>query len=418
MVAALTMFDVQDGVVHCRTVSRVKTTEADTMSSRMNGLIIGGGIGGLAAAIALRRVGVQARVFERAASVEEVGAGLSLWPNGLRALDAMGLGNAVRARGVRDMESALRTWTGRVLVAANATELQALLGDVSLVIHRGELLGLLRRQLPADALVCGAALVDVSENERGINATFADGSTAQADFLIGADGINSVVRARLFGEAPPDYAGYTAWRGVARFDHARLLPGVSLGRGSQFGQVPLADGRVYWFATQNSPPRRARPEGGWKKALTELFGGWHAPIPQLLAATDELAILHNDIVDRPVRTSWGAGRVMLLGDAAHPMTPNLGQGANQALEDAQAMARAVAGETSETASESAIARIRGQYERERLAAANAVVVQSRRVGRVMQLTNPAACWLRDRLLRTRFAHRAQMSQLQRLVAAA
>ena len=159
--------------------------------------------------------------------------------------------------------------------------------------------------------------------------------------------------------------------------------------------------------------------------LIDLFGGWHAPIPHLLAATDDAAILHNDIVDRPVLAQWGAGRVMLLGDAAHPMTPNLGQGANQALEDVEVLARAVASEISArpggsgsgAGSESAVERIRRQYETERLAKANRVVVQSRRVGRVMQLANPAACWLRDTLLRTRFAHRAQMSQLQRLVTA-
>jgi 2-polyprenyl-6-methoxyphenol hydroxylase-like FAD-dependent oxidoreductase len=389
----------------------------------MNGLIIGGGIGGLATAIALRRIGVETRVFERRAGFDEVGAGLSLWPNGVRALEAMGLGSAVRARGIREMESALRTWDGRLLVAANAAQLETLLGDVSLVIHRGELLRMLRSQVPDDSLVVGASLAEITEDEGGVTARFTDGSTAHGDFLVGADGIHSVVRAHLFGKSPPNYAGYTAWRGVVTMDHRRLLPGVSIGRGSQFGQAPMAEGSVYWFATQNGPAGRARPERGWKSALLELFGGWHDPIPQLLEATHESEILHNDIVDRRGLPRWGAGRVVLLGDAAHPMTPNLGQGANQALEDADAVARAMASHTRtqdqlpREGRDTAIARALSHYQTERMARANAVVVQSRRVGTVMQLAHPVACWLRDVLLRTRFAHRAQMRQLRRLVAA-
>ena len=392
------------------------------MNARMKGLIVGGGIGGLATAIALRQVGVDARVFERDAETSDAGAGLSLWPNGLRALDSIGVGSAVRARGVRDLDSALRTWQGRVLVAANGAALQDLLGDVSLVVRRGDLMDLLRSQLPAETLVQGAQLTDIHNQETGVTARFANGTTAEGDFLVGADGIHSAVRAHLVGVAPPDYAGYTAWRGVTLFDHRRLLPGVSIGRGCQFGQAPMADGRVYWFATQNGPPRRPRPAEGWKETLHSLFANWHAPIPQLIAATEPSAILHNDIYDRRPLASWGTGRVTLVGDAAHPMTPNLGQGANQALEDAEAFARAIAAEASGASSPrargSAVARARHQYQVARLARANAVVVQSRRVGRVMQLANPAACWLRDRLLSTSYANRAQMSQLRRLVAAA
>lgn len=390
------------------------------MNARMTGLVVGGGIGGLATAIALRQAGVEVRVFERDAEARDAGAGLSLWPNGLRALDSIGVGDAVRARGVRDLDSALRSWRGRVLVAANGAALQGLLGDVSLVIRRGDLLELLRSQLPGEALVHGAELTDIQDDADGVIARFTNGATAQGDFLVGADGIHSAVRAHLVGATPPEYAGYTAWRGVTTFDHRRLRPGVSIGRGSQFGQAPMADGRVYWFATQNGPPRRAQPSSGWKPILQSLFADWHAPIPQLVEATESSAILHNDIYDRPALASWGAGRVTLLGDAAHPMTPNLGQGANQALEDAQAFARAIAAESDEAssgaASASAVARARQHYQAARLARANAVVVQSRRVGRVMQLANPAACWIRDRLLSTRSAGRAQLSQLRRLVA--
>jgi 2-polyprenyl-6-methoxyphenol hydroxylase-like FAD-dependent oxidoreductase len=379
--------------------------------NQLKALIIGGGIGGLAAAIALRRCGASVRVFERAPEVREVGAGLSLWPNGLRALDALGVGAAVRSRSIRDLSSALRRWDGRVIVAAGGAELERRLGDVALVIHRSELLALLRRELPNDAVVTGASCVGFSAEGRGVSARFANGMTASGDVLIGADGIGSVVRARLFGAHPPSYAGYTAWRGVVSFEHTRLLPGIAIGRGSQFGQVPMADGQVYWFATQNGPPAREPPSAGWKAHLLETFAGWHAPIPELLAATPEAAILHNDIIDRPPLARWGHGRITLLGDAAHPMTPNLGQGANQALEDAEALARVLGGHLDPT-------RALRQYEDLRRERANAVVIGSRRVGRVMQLEQPLACWLRDQLLGTRAATRLQLEQLERLASAA
>jgi len=371
-------------------------------------VVIGGGIGGLAAAIGLRRAGVEARVFERAPALGEVGAGLSLWPNGLRALDAVaGLGDEVRARSVRDGSGALRSWKGRELVAANGEELERLLGDVTLIIHRADLLALLRRQLPDDAVVTGAECIGFEEKDGEVAARFAGGTEVGGDVLIGADGIHSAVRAQLFGSSPPAYAGYTAWRSVLAFDHTRLAPGISIGRGCQFGQVPMANGQVYWFATENRPAGQGAPPGGWRGALLELFARWHPPIPELIAATPEAAILHNDIVDRPPHGRWGEGRVTLLGDAAHPMTPDLGQGANQALEDAQALAAAVGPDL--------VAALRA-YESVRIPRASAIVRGSRRVGRIMQLDSRLACWARDSLLSTRAATRMQLRQLQKLVA--
>ncbi len=390
-----------------------------TQPNAMQALIIGGGIGGLAAAVALRKRGIDARVFEQRPELAEVGAGLSLWPNGLRALDAIGLGGEVRSRSVRDLSSALRRADGRVIVAADGAALEQRLGDVSLVIHRATLLGLLRRELPPEALVTGVSCVGFSADGSGVTARFANGVAARGDVLIGADGIRSVVRARLFGAPPPRYAGYTAWRAVVPFAHAQLLPGISIGHGAQFGQVPMAGGQVYWFATENGPSGRKAPSTGWKAHLLDRFATWHAPIPDLLAATPESAILHNDILDRPPIASWGKGRVTLLGDAAHPMTPNLGQGANQALEDAEALAECLAAEASARLGSSVrpdpTPALR-HYEELRAERANSVVLGSRRVGQVMQLEHPAACWVRDALLGTRAATRLQMRELARVTA--
>jgi 2-polyprenyl-6-methoxyphenol hydroxylase-like FAD-dependent oxidoreductase len=378
------------------------------MDQSSQAIIIGGGIGGLATAIALRAAGIEARVFERAPELAHVGAGLSLWPNGLGALDALGLGADVRSNGFRDLNSGLRRWDGRVLVAAHGAALEQRLGDVAVVVHRAELTRLLRRELPEDAVVTDASCVGFTEDDSGVTVRFADGNRAYGELLVGADGIHSVVRARLFGAPPPSYAGYTAWRGVVSFDHARLMPGVSIGQGCQFGQAPMGDGEVYWFATENGPAQRKAPGGAWKAHLLELFARWHAPIPELIAATPESAILHNDILDRPPLARWSKGRVTLLGDAAHPMTPNLGQGANQALEDAHALGHALTRYTD-------LGQALREYESARRERANAVVLGSRRVGQVMQLEHPAACWVRDALLGTRVATELQLRQLSRLV---
>ncbi|MEO8180700.1 MAG: FAD-dependent monooxygenase [Deltaproteobacteria bacterium] len=383
--------------------------------TQLKALIIGGGIGGLAAAVGLRKRGIAARVFEQRPELGEVGAGLSLWPNGLRALDAIGLGGQVRSKSVRDLSSALRRADGRVIVAANGAALEQRLGDVSLVIHRATLLGLLRQEIPPEALVTGVSCVGFNADGSGVTARFANGVEARGDVLLGADGLRSVVRAHLFGAAPPRYAGYTAWRAAVSFAHAQLLPGISIGHGSQFGQVPMADGQVYWFATENGPPGRKAPSAGWRAHLSERFGSWHAPIPELLAATPESAILHNDIFDRPPLASWGKGRVTLLGDAAHPMTPNLGQGANQALEDAEALTECLAALASPSARPDPEPALR-QYEQLRTERANSVVLGSRRVGQVIQLEHPAACWVRDALLGTRAATRLQMRELERVTA--
>jgi len=214
--------------------------------------------------------------------------------------------------------------------------------------------------------------------------------------LIGADGLRSVVREGLPGAdaAPPRYAGYSAWRAVLPFQSEALPEGYSCetwGRGRRFGYVPLGRGRVYWFATENTPHALgAAPPS--KSALLERFGDWHAPIPALLEATEEGVILHNPIFDRDPAEVWGEGRVTLLGDAVHPTTPNLGQGACQAIEDAVVLARCLAGQ----------AEVEGAlraYEAARRKRTSEITLLSRRFGSMAQASHPLVCRLRDTVMR-------------------
>ncbi|MGN6561675.1 MAG: FAD-dependent monooxygenase, partial [Thermomicrobiales bacterium] len=271
-------------------------------------------------------------------------------------------------------------------------------------IHRADLHQILLDALGADIVYLGRECVDLAEQADGVRATFTDGSCAVGAVLIGADGLRSVVRTHLWGAAPPRYAGYTAWRGVTQAS-APAIAGEWWGCGVRFGAVPLNEGRVYWFASVTAPEGGADPPGERKRTLLRRFDGWDVPVLTLIAATGEAAILRNDIYDRAPLPRWGRGRVTLLGDAAHPMTPNLGQGAGQALEDAVVLG-ACLGASSDPASA-----LRA-YEERRRARTAAVVRQSRLFGQLAQSERHPVCWLRDALFRWT-PTRLQFRQLRR-----
>ena len=366
-------------------------------------LVIGGGIGGLAAGLALRRAGWDVQVFERAPRISEVGAGISLWVNGIRALESLGLRDALTALSMAEPRAAVYEPDGALLASLDWGALRAKHGPIVQGLHRAELQGMLNDSLGSEYIRCDARFVSFTQDDRGVRATFADGSTAEGDVLIGADGIHSAVRAQLFGDAPPRYAGYTAWRAVvatpdALHDggtgqdggHLRTA-GETLGAGARFGIVPLTKGRVYWFGVKDAPPGARSPDGE-KAELLRTFGDWHAAIPALIRGTPDEAILRHDIVDRPPLSRWTVGRVTLLGDAAHAMTPNLGQGACQALEDAVVVADSLAVEPD-------VASALLRYEERRRPRANAYVRDSWNAGRIAQWSHPLAVALRTAVTR-------------------
>jgi 2-polyprenyl-6-methoxyphenol hydroxylase-like FAD-dependent oxidoreductase len=302
-------------------------------------------MGGLTAAIALRRAGWSVTVLERAAALGEVGAGLTLWPNAVRALAVLGLDEAVAARGVPTISRGnLRAPSGRWLRHSRP-------GDVGvLAMHRADLHEVLREALPAEVLVTGADVVAVKDDA---TVTYERGGTRRevvADLVVGADGVHSVTRTGLWpGHPGPVFQGRTVWRGVT-------TPGavwpvqecLTLGRGVQVGLLPLPGERVYWFLTANAD----RPDRAYDDEHAEVrrrVAGWHDPVPALVAATEPDKVLHNDIVDLDPLPTYVKNRVVLLGDAAHAMPPDLGQGACQAIEDAVVLAHALGGTSDVTA---------------------------------------------------------------------
>jgi len=351
--------------------------------------VIGAGIGGLTAAIALRQRGIEVEVYERSAELGDVGAGISLWANALKALHRLGLKEALDARSFHSDEGVLRNASGAVLTRTSTSEFITRFGLPVGVFHRAELLEVLRDAARDIPVHLNHECSDVSQDAGGVTVAFAGGGQARADVVVGADGLRSVVRARLAIPGEIRYAGYTAWRAIARFPTAGLLAGETLGRGRRFGLAPIAGDRVYWYATDNLP-EGGREEAGLAKArLVEMFAKWHAPIAAVIEATAAAVILRNDIYDRDPVDRWGSGRVTLLGDAAHPMTPNLGQGGCQAIEDALVLSWCL------TLKREGVEAGLRRYESLRMPRTRFIVNASRRIGAAFQMESPLLCRLRD-----------------------
>ena len=375
-------------------------------------LIIGGGIGGLCAAIALGQRGIEPRVFEQADSLREVGAGLTVWTNAVKVLIGLGVAEAVIARASINERFQLRTWRGDVLNETRPGDLGRRFGAPSIIVHRAELLRELALALAPDVVCLGARCIGFEQHPDGVTARFANGSEHRGDVLIGADGLHSFVRAQLKGDSRTRYAGYTCWRALAEFESEALSPGLGFeawGRGTRFAMHHCGPGRIFWYATRNAPEGAGDGPRGRKQDVLDTFSGWHEPIPSVISATDDAGILRNDIVDRKPIRNWGRDRVTLLGDAAHPMTPNFGQGACQAIEDAEALAGCLRGATDF----SAALRFYEAGRRDRTAF---VTNASRQVGAISQWENPLLCWLRNLITRTGLARSLTLKQFERMLA--
>ncbi len=343
-------------------------------------LVIGAGIAGLATANALQQRGHDVTVIEERTDTSS-GAGISIWPNALAALDEIGLGDAVRAAGGPITAGALRWRDGNWLRHPSPQRLVRALGEPLVVIHRNVLTsvlagalaeGTLRYGVSARSLVATADGVQVSLSDSGTGST-----TTQADAVVGADGTHSVVARHLNGPLGNRYVGYTAWRGVADCSIDPDVAGEVLGPAIEFGHVPLGEDNTYWFATERADEGRSAPQGELNY-LKDKFGSWAEPIPTVLAATEPGRVLHNDLYDRDPARQWSRGRIVAVGDAAHPMRPHLGQGGCQGLEDAAILACFVDGANDLAAAFRRFAAFRGPRVR-------SLVRESKMIGQIVNL---------------------------------
>jgi 2-polyprenyl-6-methoxyphenol hydroxylase-like FAD-dependent oxidoreductase len=347
-------------------------------------VIVGAGIGGLATVIALEQAGVEALVIERAPQLHEAGFGLVVSANAVTALRSLGLRDGVAARGTKVRRAEIRNPRGDLLTRIDYEAL----GWETYGIMRAELQQAMLKAVPAERLRLGTTCVGATEDGQ----VLLDRTEAVvADIVVGADGIRSAVRRSLFGEEPLRYGGHRAWRAGTRFDDVGERFVEVWGVGGGFGFGPAGTGRVYWYCFETVPDGAPAPHCPRDEFLRR-YGAWFDPIPALIESTDPAAIEPTFTYDRAPRRTWGRGRLTLLGDAAHPMKPNIGQGAAQALEDAVVLASCVAegGDPEEALRE---------YECRRVPRANAVVRASRQAGRVAEVRSPLGARLRDAVMK-------------------
>lgn len=306
-------------------------------------VVIGAGIGGLSTAIALRRLGMEVSVHERSPELVEVGSGLTLWTNAMRALAQLNVEGAIARRGARVDE--IRNWNydGSALKTLPIAKVAQKYGQAAYGLHRAELQQGLAAELPAGTIRLGSTCTGYRQGPKDVTALFDDGSEERADLLVGADGLNSAVRKTMLGDSPARYAGYTCWRSSAFVEHELLRPGSYIqlyGRGSNFGVFPVGPGRWSWYGTQLTEPTAMMVKGeATKQEALQAFRDTCPPVTAVIEATKPNECVRQDIYDRKPEANWTDGRVTLLGDAAHPTTPALGQGGCMAIEDAVSVAK-------------------------------------------------------------------------------
>ena len=350
-------------------------------------LIAGGGIGGLTLAALLKRRGRECLVLERAPRFAPVGAGIILQPNASKALRIGGVEGEVLSRGAAMQRMQIRDHRGRILSSVDAASFLATFSAGIVGFHRATLHAALLDLIEPSSIRLDAAVRSCGETAAGVFVELEPGERIEGSGLVGADGLRSTVRRHIVKDGGPVYSGYTSWRGVTArgsFWPAGQMS-ESWGAGARFGLVAIDGDRLYWFATANVPEGE-RDKG--KADLLARFRGWHEPIRPVIESTPEDAILRTDISDRDPIGRWSEGRLTLLGDAAHPMTPNLGQGGCQAIEDAVVLDLCLSAHED-------FAKAFKDYETRRLGRTARVVKQARRFGRVGQFKNGAARALRN-----------------------
>jgi 2-polyprenyl-6-methoxyphenol hydroxylase-like FAD-dependent oxidoreductase len=358
----------------------------------MRVIVIGGGIGGQALGAALRLRDIDVSIYEQAAAFGDAGAALTLWPNGMKALRRLGAAPEARAAGWPILTSEIRRPDGHPLAVTPVDRVSDEAGAATIALRRSDLHRVLTDAAGPAATHFGKRCVSISQEEGGVRATMADGEVVTGDILVGADGLWSRVRQLLVGPARPRQLG-CLWRGIVTLDDASLRAGHAFetwGTGKRFGMAQINRREVYWYAGLPDWPDEPFDRARWR-ILAE-FGHWHAPLRRAVQETAPGAAMRTVIYDRPALRRWTHRRISLLGDAAHPMTPDLGQGACTALEDAVELADCLAEAESPNAALDAYAGRR----RERCAR---LAARSRRMSEVAQWNSRVLCAARDLVTR-------------------
>jgi 2-polyprenyl-6-methoxyphenol hydroxylase-like FAD-dependent oxidoreductase len=378
-------------------------------------VIVGGGIGGMALAAALTRRGAPPLVLEQASELGEVGSGLGVLPSAVHALRSLGVSESLFEGAAPLRRVRLGSHRGRELAVLDVTRVFERVGAGGYVMRRTALHAALARLVDPACVRTGARVRGLRSVEGGVEiALEGEGEPLRAELVVGADGLRSAVRRHLLGDVPPRYAGETIFRGVAdvRPEPTDVCREI-FGPGRRFGYYDLGAGQTYYWATSPEPEGTVIAPAERRAYLRARFAGWPFGVPDLIEHTPDGQFLQNDIFDRPPLRSWHRGRVVLLGDAAHPTTPNMGQGACMAIEDAVVLARRLA----EGGDREAALRA---YAAERAGRTAMITRLSRLWGAVGLWASRPLVWLRDafylatpdavfeRILTSQYAYRADL----------
>ncbi|MGH2915442.1 MAG: FAD-dependent monooxygenase [Solirubrobacteraceae bacterium] len=358
--------------------------------------IIGGGIGGSTAGCALAQAGIEVSLHEAAPELKEIGAGVALHPNAMRVLRMIGVEDAVREVAGRSEYSATRNWrTGRVISRISRSAQTTTFGLSGATVHRADLLDVIAAALPVGSVALGARCTSVTSHKDVAVARFDDGHEVEADVIVGADGIHSHVREALFGSDDPRFTGKVCYRSVVPVDAvAGARPSTDstqwLGPHGTIVLYPLRGEQLINVVCHHDD-EHYRHES-WvnecdRREVLDRYAGWHESLHRIFEAGDtwyKWALYDRDPISR-----WTEGRVTVLGDAAHPMLPYLGQGACQAIEDGAVLATALSTERGDPVAGLA------RYERTRRPRASRVVLAARERGLSNHLSSPVAAWRRD-----------------------
>jgi 2-polyprenyl-6-methoxyphenol hydroxylase-like FAD-dependent oxidoreductase len=357
--------------------------------------IIGGGIGGLTTAIALQREGCDVRVYEAAPMFKAIGAGIVLAANALKAFREIGIEEEILSAGKELKRFAIRNTIGGYLNTTEAERINKKYGLVNtLTLHRADLHHVLQHFLKPRTVKPAKQCIGFIQSEHCVKLYFSDGTIAEEEFVIAADGIHSVFRKKLVPHRSLRYSGYTCWRAVIDVDASLVGDEASetWGAGRRFGVVPLNENRVYWYATLNSEPSGGNSAVVTKDELTKIFKDFHQPVQQIISLTRTDQLIRNDIFDFKPIGQYAFDNIVLMGDAAHATTPNLGQGACMAIEDAVVLANCIEQEVS-------VGQAFKQFQNARIDRNSRVVNASYSLGKIAQLNNPVLLRLRNAVLR-------------------